>query len=75
MTPATMKLLKGLLLAVLIALVDAGTRPNDVKWLASKAAEDGVVATGTGLLYKGTHIDVTLSGHYLVNLCSSRLMH
>lgn len=42
------------LFAALIAVtVQAGTRPEDVKWLEAKAAEDGVVATGTGLLYKG----------------------
>jgi hypothetical protein len=37
-----------------LALVSAGgTRPEDTAWLAAKAQEDGVVATGTGLLYKG----------------------
>jgi hypothetical protein len=40
--------------ALLVALVSAGgTRPEDMAWLAAKAKEDGVVATGTGLLYKG----------------------
>lgn len=41
------------LFAVLVALAQAGTRPEDAKWLAAKAKEEGVVATGTGLLYKG----------------------
>lgn len=41
------------LFAVLVALAHAGTRPEDVKWLKAKAKEEGVVATGTGLLYKG----------------------
>lgn len=44
-----------LLAAFLLAFVSAGTRPEDLKWLQAKASEDGVVATGTGLLYKGTH--------------------
>ena len=39
--------------AFLLALVHAGTRPEDTKWLQAKAKEEGVVATGTGLLYKG----------------------
>jgi hypothetical protein len=40
--------------SLLVALVSAGgTRPEDKAWLAAKAKEDGVVATGTGLLYKG----------------------
>ena len=43
-----------LLAAFLLALVNAGTRPEDLKWLQTKATEEGVVATGTGLLYKGT---------------------
>jgi hypothetical protein len=41
------------LFAALLALVNAGTRPEDLKWLQTKATEAGVVATGTGLLYKG----------------------
>ena len=41
------------LFAVLVALVHAGTRPDDAKWLEAKVKEEGVVATGTGLLYKG----------------------
>lgn len=41
--------------AFLLALVNAGTRPEDLKWLQAKATEEGVVATGTGLLYKGTY--------------------
>ena len=41
------------LFAVLVALVHAGTRPEDAKWLEAKVKEEGVVATGTGLLYKG----------------------
>lgn len=41
------------LFAVLAALTQAGTRPEDTKWLQAKAAEPGVVATGTGLLYTG----------------------
>jgi hypothetical protein len=40
--------------AFLLAFVNAGTRPEDLKWLQAKASEEGVVATGTGLLYKGT---------------------
>ena len=40
------------LFAVFVALVSAGTRPEDKKWLEAKAQEEGVVATGTGLLYK-----------------------
>jgi hypothetical protein len=36
-----------------LALVQAGTRPEDLKWLEAKATEPGVIATGTGLLYKG----------------------
>ena len=43
-----------LFVAFLLAFVAAGTRPEDMKWLQAKALEDGVVATGTGLLYKGT---------------------
>ena len=43
-----------LLAAFVLAFVNAGTRPDDVKWLATKALEEGVVATGSGLLYKGT---------------------
>ena len=39
----------------LLAFVNAGTRPEDLKWLQAKASEEGVVATGTGLLYKGTY--------------------
>jgi hypothetical protein len=39
--------------AIVLALAQAGTRPEDAKWLAAKATEPGVVATGTGLLYKG----------------------
>ena len=42
------------LFAILVALAQAGTRPEDSKWLEAKAKEDGVVATGTGLLYKGS---------------------
>jgi Domain amino terminal to FKBP-type peptidyl-prolyl isomerase len=41
------------LFALLVALAHAGTRPEDAKWLEAKAKEEGVVATGTGLLYKG----------------------
>lgn len=40
-------------LAVLLAIAQAGTRPEDLKWLEAKKAEKGVVATGSGLLYKG----------------------
>jgi hypothetical protein len=46
-------LLRFILLTFLLVVVNAGTRPEDVKWLQAKAAEEGVVATGTGLLYKG----------------------
>jgi hypothetical protein len=45
--------------ALLAALVSAGTRPEDAAWLAAKAKEDGVVATGTGLLYKGAFCHVS----------------
>ena len=48
-----MTLLRFFLFAALLALAHAGTRPEDAKWLEAKAAEPGVVATGTGLLYKG----------------------
>jgi hypothetical protein len=43
--------------AFLLAFVNAGTRPEDLKWLQAKALEEGVVATGTGLLYKGTSLE------------------
>jgi uncharacterized protein with PQ loop repeat len=46
-------LLRFILLTALFIVVNAGTRPEDVKWLQAKATEEGVVATGTGLLYKG----------------------
>jgi hypothetical protein len=48
-----MSLLRFILLTALLIVVNAGTRPEDVKWLQAKAAEEGVIATGTGLLYKG----------------------
>ena len=48
-----MTLCRFILAAALLALAHAGTRPEDTKWLAAKAVEAGVVATGTGLLYKG----------------------
>jgi FKBP-type peptidyl-prolyl cis-trans isomerase len=48
--------LRFVLVAALLALVRAGTRPEDIQWLQAKAKEDGVVATGTGLLYKGASI-------------------
>ncbi len=43
-----------LLAAFVLAFVHAGTRPEDLKWLTAKALEEGVVATGSGLLYKGS---------------------
>ena len=49
----TMTLYRFVLVAALFALAHAGTRPEDVKWLAAKVTEPGVVATGSGLLYKG----------------------
>jgi len=53
------------LFAVLVALVHAGgTRPEDQKWLEAKAKEDGVVATGTGLLYKGTFSCLDISCYH-----------
>ena len=36
--------------------VQAGTSPDDLKWLATKKLEAGVVETASGLLYKGTLI-------------------
>lgn len=39
--------------AILVAIAHAGMRPEDAKWLEAKAKEEGVVATGSGLLYKG----------------------
>jgi hypothetical protein len=42
--------------ALLVGIVHAGTRPEDLKWLASKEAEKGVVKTESGLLYKGAYI-------------------
>ena len=44
------------LFALLVTFAHAaGTRPEDAKWLEAKAKEEGVVATGTGLLYKGAN--------------------
>jgi hypothetical protein len=40
-------------LALLVAVANA-TTPEGLKWLEEKAAEEGVEATGSGLLYKVT---------------------
>jgi hypothetical protein len=42
-------------LALVLGLVSAGTRPDDLKWLEAKRAEPGVVSLPSGLLYKGTN--------------------
>jgi hypothetical protein len=50
-----------LLLSVLLGISLAGTRPEDVKWLAEKAKEAGVVTLPSGLLYKGmSHVTFAL---------------
>jgi hypothetical protein len=54
----TMTLLRFLLLAAILTFASAGTRPEDAKWLTAKSAEAGVVATGTGLLYKGEFVHI-----------------
>jgi Domain amino terminal to FKBP-type peptidyl-prolyl isomerase len=43
-----------LIVAFLLALAHAGTRPEDKAWLEAKGKEDGVVTLPSGLLYKGT---------------------
>jgi hypothetical protein len=53
------------IIATLLALVQAGTRPEDLKWLEAKATEPGVIATGTGLLYKGEFCILLFSSCWL----------
>jgi hypothetical protein len=52
--------------AVLIAIAQAGTRPEDLKWLEAKATEPGVTATGSGLLYKGERCVVVMAVYLLL---------
>ena len=49
----TSKTLLVTLLAVLLALAHAGTRPEDLKWLQAKKEGEGVVTLESGLMYKG----------------------
>jgi FKBP-type peptidyl-prolyl cis-trans isomerase FklB len=42
----------GFIAACFVAAAIAGTTPEGQAWLASKGKEDGVVSTGSGLLYK-----------------------
>lgn len=41
-----------LLFTLVCALVSAGTRPEDSKWLQAKSKEEGVVTLESGLMYK-----------------------
>jgi FKBP-type peptidyl-prolyl cis-trans isomerase FklB len=42
----------GFFAVCLVAVALAGTTPEGKSWLAMKAKEDGVISTGSGLLYK-----------------------